>query len=190
MIYNSVADIFAANEDVRRRLLARVESAGDERKSVGAHDGGWSVAQIIEHLSRTERGVARTLAQLLQATDDAGAAASSADATHDGDGARRAFVPFSLDDFVEEARDKKFEAPEFIRPRGSSLAESLAHLRESRAALESLRPRFEAADYSKQFPHPAFGMLNVGQWLAFVGIHEERHLRQIERTLEAMKSER
>jgi hypothetical protein len=30
-------------------------------------------------------------------------------------------------------------------------------------------------------------MLNVGQWLAFIGIHEERHLRQIERTLEAIK---
>jgi hypothetical protein len=31
-------------------------------------------------------------------------------------------------------------------------------------------------------------MLNPGQWLAFIGIHEERHLRQIERTLETMNA--
>jgi hypothetical protein len=173
MIYKSVADIFAANDDVRRRLLARVESLGEGQ--TGATAGGWSVAEIVEHLSRTERRVARSLDGMLpQAAHEA----------HDGENGRSSFVPFSLDDFVEQARDQKFEAPEYIRPRGSSLADSLAHLKESRAALEAMRPRFKAADYSKQFPHPAFGMLNVGQWLAFIGIHEERHLRQIERTLE------
>ena len=63
--------------------------------------------------------------------------------------------------------------------------------RESRAALEQLRPRFASADYSRLMPHPAFGPLNAAQWLAFVGMHEERHLRQIKRLLEAtMKSER
>ncbi|MCA1817861.1 MAG: DinB family protein [Acidobacteria bacterium] len=177
MIYNSVADIFAANEDVRRRLVARVEGLGEARANASA--GGWSVAQIVEHLSRTERGVARTLEKIL-----------SEAAGGDGD-ATRAFAPFSLDDYVERSRERKFEAPEFIRPRGLALTESLARLRESRAQLESLRPRFESADYSRQFAHPAFGMLNVGQWLAFVGMHEERHLRQIERTLgETMKEER
>jgi hypothetical protein len=186
MIYNSVADIFAANDNVRRRLLTRVESLSDGQ--TGATAGGWSVAEIVEHLSRTERRVARSLDGMLPAVlagDDA--ATLSTGAATDGERVVQSFTPFSLDDYVEQAREQKFEAPEYIRPRGSSLADSLARLKESRVALEAMRPRFEAADYSKQFPHPAFGMLNVGQWLAFIGIHEERHIRQIERTVEAIK---
>jgi uncharacterized damage-inducible protein DinB len=213
MIYNSVADIFAANDEIRRRLIARVEGLGEDRHEARASEGGWSVAEIIEHLSLTERRVTKALEGMLPQVEDdattgngassaskgAGAATTSEEAatTDDNaggatasDGAARSFVPFSLADFVEQARDKKFEAPEFIRPRGVALPESLARLKESRAALEHLRPRFEAADYAAQFPHPAFGMLNVGQWLAFIGIHEERHLGQIKRLVETMNDER
>ena len=175
MIYNSVADIYAANEGVRQRLLARVEGLDDE--SANASAGGWSVAQIVEHLSIVEPGITRAVERLL---------APSAE----GGGEPRPFAPFSLDEYAEQARGK-IEAPGFLHPRGLALAAGLARLRESRAALEQLRPRFESADYSRLMPHPAFGPLNAAQWLAFVGMHEERHLRQIERTLgETMKSER
>jgi hypothetical protein len=200
MIYNSVADIFAANARIRQRIIERVEGLDESQHDVRASDGGWTVAEIIEHLSLTERRVARALEGMLPKIEDAatanaeGAASvgDGADSTTAGDGAgaRRGFEPFSVDEYIEQARGKKFEAPDFIRPRGVALSESLARLKESRAALEELRPRFEAADYTAQFPHPAFGMLNVGQWLAFVGIHEKRHLGQIERLIETMKSER
>jgi uncharacterized damage-inducible protein DinB len=180
-MYNSVADIFAANEEVRRKLLARVESLSEARQSERACVDGWSVADIIEHLSLTERRISKALDGMLPpAAGDAGAVSETG-------GAAQPFKPFSLEAYVEQARDKKFEAPDFIRPRGVALSQSLAHLSESRAALEAMRPRFERADYSAQFPHPAFGMLNVGQWLAFIGIHEARHLRQIERQTETMK---
>jgi hypothetical protein len=183
MIYNSLDDIFATNEEVRRRLVARVESLGDAERDARASEDGWSVAGIVEHLSLTERRVTKALDGMLP---------NSNRTTNDGEGASapRNFTPFSLDVFVEQARDQKFEAPEFIRPRGVSFNDALAQLEESRAALEAMRPRFEVADYSAQFPHPAFGMLNPGQWLAFIGFHEERHLRQIERTLKTMNAER
>jgi hypothetical protein len=180
MIYNSVDDIFTTNEEVRRRLVARVESLCDAERDARASDDGWSIAAIVEHLSLTERRVTQALDGMLPKHSDA----TSADDKDESP--PRNFTPFSLDVYVEQARDKKFEAPEFIRPRGVSFTDALAQLEESRAALEAMRPRFEVADYSKQFPHPAFGMLNPGQWLAFIGIHEERHLRQIERTLETM----
>jgi uncharacterized damage-inducible protein DinB len=180
-MYNSLADIFAENERIRNELISRVESVSEERRGERASEDGWSVADIIEHLSLTERRVSKALDGMLPPAegDTAGAA--------EGARAPQPFKPFSLDAYVEQARDRKFEAPEFIRPRGLPLAESLAHLRESRAALEAMRPRFERADFSAQFPHPAFGMLNLGQWLAFIGFHEARHLRQIERQIEAMK---
>jgi hypothetical protein len=172
MTYNSIEEVFVANEEVRRRLVERVEGLSEEQRSARGGGGGWSAADIIEHLSLTERRITRALEGMLppQAADG-----------DSGGGAANTFTPFSLDTYVEQARGQKFEAPEYIRPRGVPLTESLAHLKESRAALEALRPRFAAADYAAQFPHPAFGPLNVAQWLAFIGIHEERHLRQLER---------
>jgi hypothetical protein len=193
MIYNTVEDIFAANDDVRRRILARVEGLGDAAHGARPAEGAWSVAEIVEHLSITERRVTHAIEGMLPKPDEAsdGGAAGGANAdgaaTYGGTAAPSSFTPFSLDEYAEQARDRKIEAPEFIRPRGIPLADALAGLRESRAALERLRPRFHAADYSKLLTHPAFGPLNVGQWLAFVGMHEERHLAQIERTLETMK---
>lgn len=173
MIYNSIAEVFDANDRVRRKLVALVESlSGEER---GAGDGAWSVAEIVEHLSISEPRIAHAIERMLTQTADDG-------------GSSRPFAPFSLDEYAERARGK-IEAPEFLRPAGASLTEGLARLRESRAALERLRPRFDAADYAVQFPHPAFGPLNAAQWLAFIGMHEARHLAQIERTLGASKSE-
>jgi hypothetical protein len=168
MTYNSIAEVFAANEEVRRRLVERVEGLSEGRRVARGEDGGWSAADIIEHLSLTERRVTRALEGMLPQASDS-------------DGAASTFTPFSLDTYIERARGQKFEAPEYVRPRGVPLNESLAHLKESRAALEALRPRFDAANYAAQFPHPAFGPLNVAQWLAFIGLHEARHLRQLER---------
>jgi hypothetical protein len=44
----------------------------------------------------------------------------------------------------------------------------------------------EATDLNATgYPHPAFGPLNLYEWLAFIGIHEARHLRQVEALLGA-----
>ncbi|HEV8139354.1 MAG TPA: hypothetical protein VGP81_06245, partial [Pyrinomonadaceae bacterium] len=114
MIYNSVDDVFTANEEVRRRLVGRVQAAGDGQAR--APEGGWSVAQIIEHLSIAEPGITRAIDKLLTAASDA-----------DGHGAPKPFVPFSLDEQAEQARGK-IEAPEFLRPTGLALSEGLARL--------------------------------------------------------------
>ena len=94
--------------------------------------------------------------------------------------------PISLVEHNEKARATKFQAPEMIRPDGtSSISESLAKLEESRRTIGGLRSRLEAVDLSNTaFPHPAFGKLNLYQWLAFIGLHEGRHLEQIEKILE------
>jgi hypothetical protein len=170
MMYKSVDDVFTANEEVRRRLVARVETAGDGQAR--APQGGWTVAEIVEHLSIAEPGITRAIERLLRPRSD----------SEGRQGGLQTFAPFSLDEQAEQARGK-IEAPEILRPTGLPLAEGLARLKESRAALAALRPRFESADYSRRFPHPAFGPLNAAQWLAFIGMHEERHLRQIERIL-------
>ncbi|HYH85991.1 MAG TPA: DinB family protein, partial [Pyrinomonadaceae bacterium] len=77
-----------------------------------------------------------------------------------------------------------------IRPTGATLAASLSALRDSRSALRALRPRVERVDGTGiSFPHPAWGAINLYQWLAFVGAHEQRHLAQIEALKETMSAE-
>jgi hypothetical protein len=202
VIYQSISDIYAANETVRRQLTARVETLNEAQQNFRTTDGEWSVAEIVEHLSIIEKNMVRLIGMLLQkaeatAADDdetssaqaaasADAADTSATSAADTGTAARAFKPFSLDELVELIRDKKLTAPEQVRPGGQvPLADSLANLQRTRATVESFRTRFEAADLeAATYPHPFFGDLNASQWLAFIGHHEARHLRQIERLLD------
>ena len=183
MLYSSVADIYRANEEVRARLVARVESLDGEAQSFRPEEAAWSAAEIVEHLATIEHRLSQLAAVMVAKVE--GVAAEAAGGAAAGEGAAARFKPFSLDEQVERARARKFVAPEEVRPRGGvSLADSLARLRKSRAALEALRPRIERADLSAAtYPHPSFGPLNLYQWLAFIGIHEQRHLDQIERLL-------
>ena len=201
MIYQSISDIYAANEAVRRQITDRVETLSEAQQTFRPADGAWSVAEIVEHLSILEQNMVRLIGMLLNkaesaaaatpssapAGDDAPAAAASSSST----AAARPFKPFSMDELVETIRDKKLTAPEQVRPGGqAALADSLASFQQTRAIVESYRPRLEAADLeAATYPHPVFGDFNTAQWLAFIGHHEARHLRQIERLLLFVRDE-
>lgn len=139
----------------------------------------WSVAQLCEHLSIVEGNVVTLLDKLLDKAEKSGA----------GEATPGSFAPVSIEEFVERSRVVKYEAPERIRPTGVlSVADALARLSESRAALHALRPRIERADGPAiRFPHPTWGSLDLYQWLLFVGAHEDRHLAQIEALKQTMQ---
>jgi hypothetical protein len=189
LIYQSISDIYAANDTVRRQLAARVENLSEAQQTFRPGADAWSVAEIVDHLSKIEQQMVQLIGMLLRKSE--GAAAASVMTAGDGREATAegapAFHPFSLDAFAEQVRDEKLTAPEQVRPSANvPLAEALANLRRTRAAIEDLRPRLEATDLSAAtFPHPFFGEFNAAQWLAFIGIHEGRHLRQIENLLAA-----
>jgi hypothetical protein len=181
MEFRSVHEIYEHVDHTRARLLAAVEGLSEEQQGFRPDPDRWSVAALVEHLSIVEGNVAALLGKLLDKAGEPGAAAEGAGA----------FEPVSIEEFVERARSVKYEAPERIRPTGLPLADSLARLRDSRAALHALRPRVERADgRALRFPHPAWGPLDLYQWLLFVAAHEDRHLSQIEALKATMKSER
>ena len=178
MDFRSVPEIYEHIDRARARLLAAVEGLSEEQQAFSPAPGRWSVAELVEHLSIVEGNVATLLDKLLGKAGESGAGGATP-----GD-----FGPVSIEEFVERSRDARFEAPERIRPTGLPLADSLARLRDSRAALHALRPRVERADgRALRFPHPAWGPLDLYQWLLFVGAHEDRHLAQIEALKQAMK---
>lgn len=180
MDFRSVPEIYEHIDDTRARLLATVDGLSDEQQAFSPAPDRWSVAQLCEHLSIVEGNVVTLLDKLLGKAEESGVQ------TPDN------FDPVSIEEFIERARVVKYEAPERIRPTGTlPVADSLARLNESRAALHALRPRIERADgRAIRFPHPAWGPLDLYQWLLFIGAHEDRHLSQIEALKEAMNSER
>jgi len=175
-VYNSVAEIYEEITDTRARLVGAVEELTDEQLGFRQSPERWTVAEIVEHLSITERRLARMLAGLVGKLEAEAAPEEGS-----------AFAPVSVAEYVERAGREKYTAPEEIRPKGVPLPDSLARLRDSRASILDLRPRVERVDGTRaNFPHPAWGPLDLYQWLAFVGLHEQRHLSQIEALKEVM----
>jgi hypothetical protein len=53
-------------------------------------------------------------------------------------------------------------------------------MRASRETLHELLPRLKAVNLSTvSYPHPVFGPLDLYEWFVMIGVHEERHMRQI-----------
>ncbi|NCD70425.1 DinB family protein [Mucilaginibacter agri] len=50
-----------------------------------------------------------------------------------------------------------------------------------RNRLETLMPLLQNAPPNYKIKHPRMGMLDAGQWLKFVRIHTEHHLKQLDR---------
>lgn len=184
MAYESVAEMYEAIDAARGRLVASVEGLSAEQASFRSAPDGWSITEIMEHLSLVEHSVARLFHVML-------AKAEAAGATRAEGAAGAAFAPVSIEQFVEALRERKLQAPDAARPGGEvSIADALARLRESRATLHNLRARLELVDGAAvRYPHPAAGPLDLYQWLLFIGAHEERHLKQIEALKETMSAE-
>lgn len=175
MNYQTIADVYEVNDKIREQLKETIGNLTDEQASALPEGEKWTIAQIVEHLSKVEDGITRISAKLL------GKAQENAK-TADGK------IKIS-DEFLQNiarAKDQKFNAPEIVHPQGNqTISESLAKMEENRRRLNELRPLFESVECSGyKFPHPTFGELTAHEWLALVGGHEARHLAQIKRILE------
>lgn len=173
MIYHSVAEIFDSIDETRVRLKERLDGLSPSQENFRPNSGGWSIAEIVEHLAILEGRLLGMMTVMVNKAEKSGLQRNDENSD---------FKPISLEHVVERSRQEKYNAPEAAQPQGGvSITDSLERLRQSRASLRALQPRFEATDLtSARYPHPAFGPLDLYQWLVMIGVHEERHLRQIE----------
>lgn len=185
MNYNSVAEILDSIDATRERLVRRLDGLSDERQRFRPAPEAWSISEIVEHLSIIEAQMVQLVGVMLKKTEASGMMRPGGDGSDGGEAV--SFAPVNINDFIEQSKTQKFNAPETVRPSGQlSLADSLARLRDSRSTLRSFQPRIERIDgAAAQYPHPFMGMFNLYQWLLFIGAHEERHLAQIETRMEA-----
>jgi uncharacterized damage-inducible protein DinB len=178
MLYHSVTEILDSIDTTREQIYRRVAGLNQSQENFRPSPEAWTVAEIAEHLSIIEQQMVQLIQMMLKKTEAAGIMRPDADSAR--------IAPVCIDEWVEQSKTQKYVAPETVRPGGNlSVADSLARLRETRAALHNLRPRIEQIDGTvAQFKHPFMGMLNIYQWLLFIGAHEQRHLDQIDRLMQ------
>lgn len=172
MIYNSVTEIFEAIDKTRNELLEHIAAIPQEKMYFKANEKTWSPAEIVEHLAKTEAELVPLFFKLLKSAE---AAPVPSDGTIN--------PPISFAEIAPKFMDVKLEAPEMIKPGANEkIEDSLVKLEQSRQMLRGLQSRLKAVDLSKPvYPHPFLGNMNLYQWLAFIGLHEMRHLSQIRR---------
>lgn len=171
-------ELAACLHDRRATLLRTLDGAPVDLRERSPADGVWSVAGIVEHLSRVERGMAGLIARRSAEARDRGLAETESGS-----------VLGTLDARLVTDRRHRVEAPPRVRPEGLSFAAALAALAASRTELLAVLAAADGVALAQiTHPHPALGELNLYQWILFLANHEARHTQQIEETLERLRS--
>src|SRR5262245_576688 len=118
MIYHTIADIMAANEQAQTQFVAVVSNLSEAQADFRPDENQWTIAEIVEHVSIVNEGFLRITHKLLKEAESA-ARAPKADLN---------LGHTSLD---ENGRQREpFQAPERVCPKGGvGIEESLGKLR-------------------------------------------------------------
>lgn len=174
MEYNSIADIYSANQLIRKRFQHLVDGITPDEANAELEGEKWTVAALVEHVAIVEFNMMKICSRLLSAAKDAGKISDGKFALSATFGEKSA-----------EIATIKVDAPERVHPQGGiPIADSLEKMSTTTIELSRQRGDFESHHSADQkFPHPFFGDLTAGEWLVLVGGHESRHIAQIERLL-------
>jgi uncharacterized damage-inducible protein DinB len=172
MIYHTISDILAANEQSQARFTAAISNLTEAQANFRPDENQWTIAEIVEHVSIIDNNVLRLTHKLLKEAESA-LKPPKADLN---------LGHTSLDENGHQ-RPGQFPAPDRVWPQGGAhIEDSLAKMRASLAGFAEIQARLEAVDLSEQtFPHPFLGPINAYQWMVLLGEHEDRHRGQIER---------
>ncbi|MDH5235451.1 MAG: DinB family protein [Gemmatimonadota bacterium] len=161
---------------VRREFESALDDVPPARLHV-APPGAWTPAQVVWHLAKVERGVARLIERL---DAEIGPMAT----VPPGPSAKK--VMQVLDAFPFHDRTRKLMAPEPTRPPATvDLVAERARWSDSRAQLFSASGQAGPRLSLIRHPHPFFGSFDGWQWILMIARHEERHLMQLREVVAA-----
>ena len=165
-------------EEKRRELLHSFAGVSAEKLSRRANPSGWSVAEILEHLRMVESGVARIITKRVAKAREEGL----------GEETSTSSVMPSFAPHAAKLDAGTLQSPALVQPRTDiNFTEALAGLESSREALRAAVVSANGLAIGDiKHTHIVLGELDLYQWLIFVGHHEARHRKQIERTLKSL----
>ncbi len=173
-----LAETMTFVEEQRQELLKSFAGVDGERLCRRAASDGWSVAEILEHLRMVESGVARLITKRT----------SQARANGLGEEKETSSVMPSFDKHAAYLDARVLKSPDMVQPRANiDINEALEGLESSREALRAAVVTADGLALGQiKHTHVVLGELDLYQWLIFVGQHENRHKKQIERTLQSI----
>lgn len=158
------------NNEIRKKLFEQIDSLTNEQFNEKPDEESWSPKEIMDHLVKMELTIIKGIKKEL-----ANPASPSAKKK-----------PIQL----STLRIVKVKAPAHTVPSGEykRTEEMKAQLHQARMELLSL---YKSSNPSilkeKSLKHPIFGQVPLIQWFPFVGLHEKRHSKQLEKTIEKIK---
>ena len=162
-------------EAVRGEIYRAVAGKSDTELLTPPPDGGWSAAEVLDHLRAAEGSLVRALTKF-----------EKGEPTRVPKVAWWYRVPMSL--FFWRIR---FTAPKLVHPRPRAEVnpeEVLESLQRSRRDLLAIADRMGESRFAMMiFPHFLLGRFSGVTWFRFIGSHETRHLGQLRRVLAGPK---
>jgi hypothetical protein len=162
-------------EAVRGEIYRAVAGRSDSELLAPPSRGGWSAAEVLDHLRAAEGSLVRALTKF-----------EKGEPTRVPKRAWWYRVPMSP--FFWPIR---FTAPKLVRPRPRAEVnpgEVLEALRASRRDLLALADRMGEERFAAMiFPHFLLGRFSGVTWFRFLGRHETKHLGQLRRVLSGPK---
>lgn len=158
------------NAKIRAKLLKAVDGLADDQLNKKPSPEEWSPIQILDHLQLMETAIAKSIKQEL--------------ASEKNEKVSKKPIQLTV------SRVIKVEAPHYTVPTDEfvSLEEMKKRLNGSHNLLyEVYDSTNEEILAQKSLPHPVFGKVPLTQWFPFVGLHEKRHLKQLEKTLSKLE---
>lgn len=154
--------------DNRDRLLGSVEGLSPEQVKFRAVEEEWSIADCIEHIALVENRVFSSIQRVLREAPPEIRPAVQ--------GKVEMMMRFVVD------RSTKVKAPEPVVPRRewTSFSEVVGRFQTARSRTLEFAGQTESDLHERFFPHIVFKELDCYQWLVFLGLHAERHIRQLE----------
>ena len=164
------AELLAFLDGHHRDLRTALDSVPADRRERHPGSGGWSVANVVEHLGLVETNVTRVLT------------ARTGEARTKGLGPARAAPVVDESEVARYLdRERRLVSGESSQPKaGLALEAAWSRLDAARTLTTGLLHDVDGLDVTGVvFPHPALGTLNFYQWIVFLGGHESRHRLQI-----------
>lgn len=152
----------------RERLLGLVSGLTAEQWTFHPAEGRWSIGECLEHVTRVENRILGIIDSKVREQPQPVAPEIR-----------------GKDSFLLQAvpdRTERRQAPEIARPTGqwAEAGDVLGEFEKVRARTTHLAAETQADLRGYTHPHGAFGDLDCYQWLLLLGLHAERHARQIE----------
>ncbi len=171
----ALREVRAEMERVRAEIAAAVAGKSDVELLAAPADGGWSAAEVLDHIRTAESSLVKALGKLERGEPTR----VPARAWYYRLPMTPVFWPIRL------------PAPKLVRPRPraeirpTDVCEGLAA---SRRDLFALADRLGEERFATLvFPHFLLGRFSGVSWFRFIAKHERRHLRQLRRALSAPK---